>query len=328
MQACRKGSSFAQQPRLLAVSRVTAPRVQLVLSAYSRVAGAVCGNVLTLSAFRNLTAYRRPRYLVPKTGQPATDETQYSGLIAEFIEALRQEVRSARRTGRAVSLCIGRRISRIGDQCQYVFEVENVLNVPADSPAELKLPGRQQPLRATIISVEGLSVTLSVPVDLDSFVPRASLQTDLTFLMERLIERLASRAGSASPVAERILGMIPVSGAAQPAASSDLNEEQSAAVASSLGREVTFIWGPAGTGKTKTIGAICAEHCRRNRSVLLVSHTNIAVDQALWQISETLSPDEIAYGQVLRVGSLKDQRLEQRPDLLLQTHVKRRTEEL
>jgi len=58
-----------------------------------------------------------------------------------------------------------------------------------------------------------------------------------------------------------------------------LNEAQDAALGSSLGRDITFIWGPPGTGKTQTIGSIGEQLYRRRRSVLLVSHMNTAVDR-------------------------------------------------
>ncbi|MBW3546157.1 MAG: AAA family ATPase, partial [Bacteroidetes bacterium] len=58
-----------------------------------------------------------------------------------------------------------------------------------------------------------------------------------------------------------------------------LNEQQAAAVASALGRDTTFIWGPPGTGKTATIGHIGSELYARDRSLLLVSPVRSATFQ-------------------------------------------------
>ena len=60
-----------------------------------------------------------------------------------------------------------------------------------------------------------------------------------------------------------------------------LNKEQVDAVQASLGSEVTYIWGPPGTGKTKVIGRIATQFLESRLRVLIVSHTNIAVDHAL-----------------------------------------------
>ena len=98
-------------------------------------------------------------------------------------------------------------------------------------------------------------------------------------------------------------------------------------MASALGRDTTFIWGPPGTGKTSTIGAIGEELWNADRSVLLVSHTNAAVDQALLRIGLALG-EKAEDGSVLRVGAPKDLRLLEHPRLLVETHIQERAEVL
>ena len=56
---------------------------------------------------------------------------------------------------------------------------------------------------------------------------------------------------------------------------------QNKAIRSALTNDVTYIWGPPGTGKTTVIGQIIDELYKHDRSVLLVSHTNTAVDGAI-----------------------------------------------
>jgi hypothetical protein len=180
----------------------------------------------------------------------------------------------------------------------------------------------------TIISTEGLTITISVGIDLGSFVPSARLETDLTFLLGKLIERVEALDAKSNCAGDRILGFAAVSGAPELPSVKGFNSEQKAAIASSLGRDTTFIWGPPGTGKTRTIGAIAAELFKRHRSVLLVSHTNTAVDGALLRIAERLG-DETKDGSVLRVGVPKDSKeFEAKPELLLATNVEKRCAEL
>jgi hypothetical protein len=107
-----------------------------------------------------------------------------------------------------------------------------------------------------------------------------------------------------------------------------LNGSQLDALASALGRDTTFIWGPPGTGKTSTIGALGECLYAMNRSLLVVSHTNTAVDQALLRIGEAIDDQELRNGAVFRVGQPRDQRLAETEDLLLSTHVRRRSEEM
>ncbi|MFW9831911.1 MAG: AAA domain-containing protein, partial [Candidatus Thorarchaeota archaeon] len=258
------------------------------------------------------------------------EEVILSGKLAEFRTALLQEIDAAKRSASsaAVPLINGKRIAQIGGSYQYVFDIESALNLPGDVPGELLVQG-YSPLEVVIISIEGMSITLSIPKDIGTFVKSARLRSDLVFLMRKLIERIESKANNPNLVGDRLLGA-PVSGEPLPIEVSYLNPQQNEALACSLGRNTTFIWGPPGTGKTRTIGAIGKQLYRRGRSVLLVSHTNIAVDGAIKQIAERLGPEseDLANGKVIRVGAPRDPSIKEIPNILLQTHVDKRSEEL
>ena len=249
--------------------------------------------------------------------------------LDEFRTALEEEITSAKRAafGNSISLIYGRRIAQIGKKFQYVFHLENSLNFPGDAPGDLHLPNRQ-PLEITIVAVDGMTIILSCPVDLGEYIPHARLVSDLTFLLRRLIERIEELAETTNEVGDRILTNSGVSGNVHQIEMGELNTKQREAVEASLGRNLTFIWGPPGTGKTQTIGSIGFHFWSHDRSLLVVSHTNTAVDQALLRIAN-LTPNEVLQeGRILRVGEPKDLRLRDHPDLLLQTHVEYRSEEL
>ena len=253
--------------------------------------------------------------------------------LDEFRTALEEEITSAKRAafGNSISLIYGRRIAQIGKKFQYVFHLENSLNFPGDAPGDLHLPNRQ-PLEITIVAVDGMTIILSCPVDLGEYIPHARLVSDLTFLLRRLIERIEELAETTNEVGDRILTNSGVSGNVPQIEMGKLNTKQREAVEASLGRNLTFIWGPPGTGKTLTIGSIGFQLFIHDRSLLVVSHTNTAVDQALLRIvgdnSNEAIQEAIQQGKILRVGEPKDQRLHDHPNLLLQTHVERRSEEL
>ncbi len=180
-----------------------------------------------------------------------------------------------------------------------------------------------------IISTEGLTVTLSVANDLGDFIPNARLETNLTFLLRKLIERIEQRGSAPNPAGDRILGLSQPSGETGSVELNELglvglNHEQEQALASAVNRDTTFIWGPPGTGKTRTIGAVGEALFARKRSLLLVSHTNTAVDGAMLQIADRMG-EKAHDGTVIRVGIPSDEELKTRPDLLLSTHVERRS---
>lgn len=257
-------------------------------------------------------------------------ETPLAGDLAEFRTALEKEIRAAKQkaSSSAVPLSNGRKIAQIGESYQYLFTIDSFLNVPGDTPGDLIVPGKGS-FETIIISVEGLNITLSVTLDLGAFVPEARLLSDLTMLMRKLIERIENLNGKENPAGDRILGKQAVMGSPEPIEyHGDLNDEQKKALESSLGSNITFIWGPPGTGKTKTIGAIGEQLFQRDRSILLVSHTNTAVDHALLNIAEAVDPD-LVEANLIRVGEPKDDRLRKKhPELLLTVQVAKRSEEL
>lgn len=258
------------------------------------------------------------------------EEVILTGILAEFRTALLQEIDAASRdaSNSSVPLINGKRVAQIGAGYQYVFDIESALNLPGDTPGELIVSGRS-PLEVIVISIDGMAITLSIREDLGAFVPNALLRSDLTFLMRKLIDRIESKKDSSNPVGDRILGD-PVGGEPVNIKVSGLDPQQNHAVCSSLGRNTTFIWGPPGTGKTLTIGAIGEQLYQRGRSVLVVSHTNIAVDGAIKQIGKRLGfeSNDLAQGKVIRVGVPKDPSINETPNLLLQTHVDKRSAEL
>jgi AAA domain-containing protein/phospholipase D-like protein len=257
-----------------------------------------------------------------------TEDPSLDGVRAEFRTALQEEIAAAKEAAATsgIPLIGGQRIGQLAESFQYVFSATSALNVPSDAPGELVVPGRK-PVSGSVISVEGLKVTLSVTEDLGEQIHEATLRSDMVFLLKKLIQRIEDSRDEPNPAGSRLLGEAPPSGVPHPIDDSELNDTQDAALGSALGRDTTFIWGPPGTGKTKTIGAIGEQLYRTRRSVLLVSHTNKAVDQALLQIAEKLGGD-LSEGKLLRLGVPTDQRLREREDLLLDSAVRARQQAL
>lgn len=265
-----------------------------------------------------------------KTAQ-AHEEIPLTGVAAEFRTALREEIEAARRSAAsaAVRLVNGRLVAQLGGSLQYQFTLESALQLPEDSPGDLHVP-QHPPLDATVVAVKGTLVTLSIRESLGEFIPRASLQTNLVFLLRKLVERIESYPEGSNPPGDRIIGV-----GVAPSRTSDRpqlhhfegNDQQQEAVATALSWDTSFIWGPPGTGKTRTIGQIGSALSERDASLLIVSHTNAAVDQAILAVAESLG-GRLVDGTVVRVGEPVDRQLQERPRLLARTHVEERSAEL
>lgn len=121
--------------------------------------------------------------------------------------------------------------------------------------------------------------------------------------------------GPAAPVAPRylssiraVLGLDPVRahahGQDHPVlARSPLNASQRVAVARCAGSPLQLVYGPPGTGKTSTLGPLVALGAEGlQERVLVVTHTNTALDRALAAVIEAIDPALVASGRVLRLG--------------------------
>lgn len=121
-------------------------------------------------------------------------------------------------------------------------------------------------------------------------IPEAELEINPVFLLERTLEGLNYLQGNPSnfnlPLAEEMLSGKTSPLDPQSLPDLDLNQSQKEAIERSSRHSISFIWGPPGTGKTRTVGALCAEFIWQKESVLLLSHSNRAVDNALLAVAE------------------------------------------
>ena len=84
-----------------------------------------------------------------------------------------------------------------------------------------------------------------------------------------------------------------------------LNESQYSAIEKMFSNDVTFLWGPPGTGKTTTIATAIHEMIRQGKKVLAVSISNIAVDQIALKCLSTGKYPRPSKGEIIRFGYSK-----------------------
>jgi hypothetical protein len=108
------------------------------------------------------------------------------------------------------------------------------------------------------------------------------------------------------------------------ALSGSLNADQAHGRAACLAPGVQLIWGPPGTGKTTLIAAALEDLIARGQSVLLLSGTDVAVDDALSRAAKDLDP---APGVMVRVGTPQMTEVAADPRICLQRIVLDRQEQ-
>lgn len=234
------------------------------------------------------------------------------GFLSEFRNALEEEINKIENNGQSSTLLFGgRQIESHGSDLWYRFNIEYVPSLPADTPCKLVI-GKEQ-FDVTVISFEENSVVISARTPLPDTIGKAKLENGTTVLMERLIKCIEENAEKENPVGNR---MISTDGNVYAAKKifeySDLSlidsntQRQNQAIISAVSNDITYIWGPPGTGKTTVIGQIIDELYKHDRSVLVVSHTNTAVDGAIEKVDKTYSksnPNSDVSYPILRIGT-------------------------
>ncbi|MHB8766305.1 MAG: AAA domain-containing protein [Deferrisomatales bacterium] len=256
--------------------------------------------------------------------------------LQQMIQALGLEIAAIRKRGGSQQILLrgGVRTGEVEGGFLYQFPFSEEKSLRDETPVRIVVG--QDEANGTVVSLKEGVLVVSLDKDLGPRAASAKLVADDSFLVERLKEKLdkvASGEGRFDRAsADRVIGLGKIRSQAAPVPRECLgglnppNSEQREAIARSLGSDVTFVWGPPGTGKTATVARIVEGHYRAGRSVLLVSNTNIAVDTALEMIAERLQGDPgFQAGAALRLGPIAKEELRRRfgPQVVLEEIVAR-----
>ena len=258
-----------------------------------------------------------PSLSVAKIGWSATaGSLDKKELITEFQSALSDEIAAIKEQngGNKTEIYDGQRI--------HSSKVLNIYSFKTDCPAvwrrrrvktELALTIDDETVFGTLESLDQGGIKIAIEVDKGEYIEEAfvlDLSFDLNENLTTKLEKIKSGEidfnfeGSMKlfgfqrpncftpiPVAERKIG------------EHDCNTEQKIAIYRSMSQEGTFIWGPPGTGKTKTLGLILNALIAARKSVLLTANTNSAVDEILRKFMDDLeNVSFIQEGKIIRFG--------------------------
>lgn len=259
---------------------------------------------------------------MPHYGQPSP--------VNELLRATRIEIDAELRSdgGNApkASLHSGRRVSTARGQHTYEFRFSRWPQLLDGRPL-LARPSRSRGAwtQAEVTRLPENKVRVVTSADFGQSPGPVQLRADESTTWRVLAERLTTIGEANHPVRLESAGWMVGLGSPKvgrepdPARwianwpSKQLNSRQRLAVAQALASEVTFLWGPPGTGKTDVVAHI-VEGCRRQGlSVLFLAPTKVAVDQALERVCDLLFTDaEFGSGLVQRAGEIDVESLRDR----------------
>lgn len=253
-------------------------------------------------------------------------EAQYDiiGLLAEFDKALEDEIKAVKTRGgdKTLALKDGKFVGEIAGERVYQFNLERKMPVADETPAQIEIMGRSY--RASIVRF--LEFKLEVRItDFDGErISFALLKIDATYVLRKLKEALSflsprtQSAGLALKVFNRIPSKCSVGKPVFTLKDKHGNlpdHYQAKAIETCLGSEVSFIHGPPGTGKTRTLVNVVNDLANNGKKVLVSCHTNIACDNVIehfirYDHEETVE-NLLNNGEIVRIGTpvLQDKRI-------------------
>jgi AAA domain-containing protein len=268
-------------------------------------------------------------------------------VIAGACKALADEVDAARSDpGRNFEVTHGRWLHSGEKRHLYLFRTAAALPIPPETPLHLG-PGGDRWIRGSLVAAEEFEILLELHESLGPAVPRAQVSAEPWFIHEALKKKLeaeqergleedlripAALLGLDGPTLEEDAPQVAGTGTPpEPEGRRHLvpNPSQAAALARAADRRFHFVWGPPGTGKTATLARAVRLLAARGERVLLLAHSNAAVDAAILETLDALagSPD-IAAGRVLRIGSPHLPEVRGRPEILPDGVLERQQPEL
>lgn len=257
-----------------------------------------------------------------------------------YIEALGELIMEIRRTGagqRRYELEHGQRVDAASREKLYSFAFTDEADLFEDAKIEIEILGQR--VEGSVVSITAGKLVLTLTSDMGEVIKHAILLIDATALLEALKDKLEKvKAGGLSinrQLADAVIGYGEPLPNPEPIPTSDetrLNVAQRNAHRRALTETLSYIWGPPGTGKTMTLGAIVRSAFEGGKRVLVCSNTNKAVDQILFHVCKVLDVDHPAMveGKVVRLGRIADDKLAARYSAFITVDgiVERRSAEL
>lgn len=247
--------------------------------------------------------------------------------VSAFLAAIDAELRAIRADGGS-RIELGKR-KHLGQDSSgthyYQFRARTEVGPPDDSPIEVETG--QARVSGCLVRTDGFNVVVALQAELPTSVDGSdTLITDPTFILAQLRVRLEQVLNPSSRVrynTDLALQLLQSSGPEDPdllvpeSYTKGLNAEQSSALQKALTRDLTFIWGPPGTGKTFTLANIIAAFLDQGKDVLLLAHSNVAVDTVMLRIARLPEVQTlIEGGKIVRTGYPRLEALKQMDTIL------------
>ncbi|WP_203362503.1 AAA domain-containing protein [Bacillus sp. REN10] len=219
-------------------------------------------------------------------------------IMKEWANALALEIKELKQQeGRGLPLIEGECIESSSEKAIYHFKSLLDMRLPEGVPVRIETANEQ--IKGTVLSCYGKEITIELQSLMSDDIEEAELFSEPWELLQKLSERL-QEAGETAKGVSRMNRLLHPSTPDQHPKEKVKSPVHEAALRAQY-NPITYIWGPPGTGKTFTLARIAARHYVNKKKVLIVSHSNAAVDVLLMELMQFLkSRQKWSSGDVIR----------------------------
>ena len=238
-----------------------------------------------------------------------TDKSEIRETIKPYLDALNIEKKYLMSEGgRKYKVTNGRFIGRDNCRYTYAFDLETELHISDDAPITLSVGTEKT--SGTVMLCEDFHIIVVVNSFMGQSVGTAYINVDPWKLLDALTERISY---GLEVNCEMVRKLCEGAELATNRPIEEIAKGQMAVMEHALSKPVTIVWGPPGTGKTYTMASVAIELLNRNKSVLIVSHSNVSVDGIAKQMKAIITDRKrdniLKDGRILRYGYIRDEEL-------------------
>ena len=245
----------------------------------------------------------------------AADENHYAmGELADFSKAVEQEMTFLKNSGgKHYKITNGQFIMQSQGGFVYSFDLDAELFIAEDSPVNVHVG--LDTIAGTVLLCENFQIIIALEkipyADKSLKIPKAEISAEPWKLLEKLNVRLRS-INESHTIARKLLSEGPTLASSE--SLSAIVRGQKAAIQHAIDSPITVIWGPPGTGKTYTMAKMAQYFLEHGKKILIVSHSNVSVDNVAKQIYSQIKDGELAHllsrSKILRYGYVRDEELQ------------------
>lgn len=240
-------------------------------------------------------------------------EQNFKRVIATYIAGIEEEIDYIKRKGNKRNTAVdGLEIKSLSNRHRYIYEVDSDLDYPAG--LEIKIyydeENPNEWIAGNIVYAGDYNICFDVDRDLKDSLSQIEYSVGSWYLFTAFLDRLKALNGNKQEIAKKIA----IEGINHMDHLSSRGIETGATFAKkhTFDNDITFIWGPPGTGKTELLANIANEAINRNMRVLMVSYSNVSVDEATLRVAGKMEDPE---GKVVRYGNSRSDEILDRSDL-------------